>query len=60
MSFDHPYNFYEITKEQPAKKMGVVSPQLFFHLQVIGILLILLVVLAGAFYLYSQQVLANL
>ena len=36
--------------------MGVVSPQLFFHLQVIGILLLLLVVLAGAFFLYSQQV----
>ena len=58
----HPYNFYEITKDQPAKitKMGVVSPQLSFHLQVIRILLILLVVLAGAFFLYSQQVLANL
>ena len=58
----HPYNFYEITKDQSAKitKMGVVSPQPFFHLQVIRILLILLVVLAGAFFLYSQQVLANL
>ena len=62
MSFDYPYNFYEITKDKPAKitKVGVVSPQLFFHVQVIRILLILLVALAGAFFLYSQQVLANL
>ena len=62
MSFDHPYNFYEITEDKPAKitKVVVVNPQLFFHLQVMRILLILLVVLAGAFFLYSQQVLANL
>ena len=57
-----PIIFYEITKDKPAKitKVGVVSLQLFFHLQVIRILLILLVVLAGAFFLYSQKVLANL
>ena len=62
ISFDHPYNFYEITKDKPAKitKVGVVSPQLFFHLQIIRILLILLVALAGASFLYSQQVLTNL
>ena len=55
MSFDHPYKFYEISKDKPAKqftapleptirtitKVGVVSPQLYFHVQVIRILLIL-------------------
>ena len=39
--------------------VGIIILQLF-HLQVIRILLISFVVLAGAFFLYSQQELADL
>ena len=59
-SFDHPFTFYDITKENQQKVVGMVILQIFFHLQVIRILLILFVVLAGAFFLFSQQVLADL
>ena len=69
MSFDHPYNFYEITADKPVKKInrpigkmtkvGVFSLQLFL---LIGYTYFINFICSSCqcIFLYSQQVLADL